>query len=398
MTSRSRILLALGFRPFFLAAGIWAPLSLALWLAMLNGWLPPVRYYSGTTWHGHEMLFGYALAVIAGFLLTATRNWTGMATASGWELGALVGLWAAGRLAPLIPLPGVLVAALDLGFPLMLAVSLFRPLWWGPNPVNRVFVLLLFGMAFASVAVHLQALGITSGGALVGDRLMLGLILLTLLVVGGRIMPFFAQTAIPGAAPRTDRRVERAIVGLGVLWVLMEAVSQLPMPDQPWIRQPLEVLTGALAIAFAAMLGLRLRGWHDRRVWTIPILAVLYIGYLWLILGLILNGLAHLGWLAQYPALHALTVGAVGLFTLGMMGRVTQGHTGRLVSASGWTVASYLALTLGAAVRVFGPLLWPTGYTTWMTVSGCLWVLAFVLFLAVHGPMLVRPRVDGKPG
>lgn len=398
MTSPLRPLFALGFRPFFLAAGIWAVLSLALWLAMLNGWLPSVRYYSGTTWHGHEMLFGYALAVIAGFLLTATRNWTGMATATGWELGALIGLWVAGRLAPLVSLPGVLVATLDVGFPLMLAASLFRPLWWGPNPVNRVFVFLLLGMALASLSVHLQALGITGRGALAGDRLMLGLILLTLLVVAGRIMPFFTQTAIPGAVPRSDRRAERLTFGLAVLWVLMDAVMQLPLSDQASIQQSLEVLTGVLAIVFALVLVLRLRGWHDRRVWAVPILAVLYGSYLWMILGLILNGLAHLGWLAQYPALHALTVGAVGLFTLGMMGRVTQGHTGRQVSASGVTVASYLALTLAAVVRVFGPLLWPTGYMAWMTVSGWLWVLAFVLFLGVHGPMLLRPRVDGKPG
>ena len=208
-------------------------------------------------------------------------------------------------------------------------------------------------------------------------------------------MPFFTQVAFPGAVPRSNRWVEGLTFALGVSWALMEAAVQM-VPDGRW--RSAASLTGALAFALALVQALRLWGWYARRVWSIPILAVLYGGYLWLILGLVLNGLSHLGGLAQYPALHALTVGAAGLFTLGMMGRVTQGHTGRIVAASALTVASYLSLTLAAAVRVGGPALWPAAYGTWLTVSGLLWMLAFVLFLWVHGPMLVSPRVDGKPG
>lgn len=384
-------LFALGFRPFFLAAGVWAVLSLALWLAMLHGLIPMNRYYTGTTWHGHEMLFGYTAAVIAGFLLTASRNWTGMATASGAELGALVWLWIAGRVAPLLPLPGVLVAVLDLSFPLLLALSLRGPLWQGPERANRVFLLLLGGMGLASLLVHLEALGITSHTALAGDRLMLGMTLLTFLVVAGRIMPFFTQAAVRGASPRATPWVERLTFGLGILWVATDVAARLT----PW---PVGDLAGAMAFGFALVQALRLVGWHDRRVWGVPILAVLYSGYLWLILGLVLNGLAHFGHLADFPALHALTVGTLGIFTLGMMGRVTQGHTGRLVEAAGMTVISYYCLTLAAATRVLGPLVWPTAYGPFLMVSGALWVLAFLLFLWVHAPMLVNPRVDGKPG
>lgn len=383
-------ILALGFRPFFLAAGIWAVLSLGVWLAMLRGWLPMDDYYGGTTWHAHELLFGYGLAVIAGFLLTATRNWTGIATASGMELGGLVMLWLAGRVAPLVPVPGVLVAALDSAFPLAVAWSLYRPLWWGPNPVNRVFLALLVGMSLASLLVHLEALGLSARTALAGDRLMLGLILLTLLVVAGRVLPFFSQSAIKDARPRSIPWVERLTFGLAVLWVATDAGALAGLPLGEW--------AGALGLILALVQGLRLAAWHHRRVWTIPILAVLYSGYLWLILGLILNGLAHWGLLAVFPALHALTIGAVGVFTLGMMGRVTLGHTGRAMVASPLTLASYLALNLAVVLRVGGPLLWPAAHGDWVMASGALWVLAFGAFLWVHAPMLIGPRADGRPG
>jgi uncharacterized protein involved in response to NO len=197
-------ILALGFRPFFLVAGVSAVLSLALWLAMLRGWMPMNGYYAGTTWHAHELLFGYATAAIAGFLLTATRNWTGIATASGVQLAGLVLLWMAGRIAPFLPLPGVLVAALDLSFPAAVALSLFAPLWRGPNPANRVFVVLLGSMSLASMLVHIEALGIAAHTALAADRLMLGLILLTLLLVAGRIMPFFTPERMSGVESQVE--------------------------------------------------------------------------------------------------------------------------------------------------------------------------------------------------
>lgn len=379
-------LLALGFRPFFLSAGVLAFAALPLWLAVLRGWLPGDPYYGGTTWHAHTMLFGYGTAVIAGFLLTATRNWTGMSTASGAELGALVGLWLAGQLAPWLPIPGALIAVLDLAFPLVLALSLFKPLWLGPNPVNRVFLGLLVAMSGASLLVHLQALRITQATALMGDKLMLDLILVTLLIVAGRIMPFFTRSSIPGAKPRIRSWVEGLTFGLAGLWVLSDATSH----GSP--------LTGVLALALGCVQVLRLAGWHHPRVWSDPMLWVLYSGYLWLILGLALTGLAHLGLTAPFPALHALTVGTIGVFTLGMMSRVTLGHTGRTIAAHPVMVAAFGLLNLAALVRVLAPLLWPGLLGDLLLVSGALWTLAFGLFLWIHGPMLIRPRADGRPG
>jgi uncharacterized protein involved in response to NO len=380
------VVLALGFRPFFLGTGVLAVVAMPLWLAVLRGWLPGDSYYGATTWHAHAMLFGYGTAVIAGFLLTATRNWTGMATASGWELGALAGLWLAGRIAPWLPVPGPLIAALDVAFPLLLALSLLKPLWHGPNRANRVFLGLLAGMSAASLLVHLQTLGLTGGTALVGDRLMLGLILVTLLIVSGRILPFFTRSAVPGAAPRVRPWVEWLTFGLAGLWVLA---------DVAW---PGSLLAGVLALGLAAVQVLRLVGWHHPGVWANAMLWVLYSGYLWLILGVLLNGLAHLGLVAPFPALHALTVGTIGVFTLGMMSRITLGHTGRVMRVPPAMTAAFWTLNLAALARVFGPLLGPSSYAEWLWVSGVLWTLAFGLFLWVHAPMLILPRADGRPG
>lgn len=382
----SHPLLALGFRPFFLGAGVLALLAMLVWLARLWGLLPGDGYLGGTAWHAHEMLFGYVGAVIAGFLLTAARNWTGIATPTGAWLGALVLLWLAARLGPLLSLPHGLIALLDLAFFPALALALIPPLWRGKNKVNRAFLALLAAMTLANLLVHAQALGLTAATASRGSRLMLDLTLLTLWLVAGRIMPFFTQSAIPGSKPRTRPWVETST------FVLAPAIALLNLT---WPASP---VSGALLLILAAIQAIRLGGWHHPLAWRNPMLAVLYAGYLWLILGLALDGLAAQGLLPPFPALHALTAGGIGVFTLGMLARVTLGHTGRDMRASRATSLAFLTINLAALVRVFPPLLWPRHYNLWLGMAGGLWVLAFALFLGIYGPMLARPRVDGRPG
>ncbi|TVQ89169.1 MAG: NnrS family protein [Chromatiaceae bacterium] len=382
-------LLTLGFRPFFLAAAMVACLAMPAWLVMLHGLLPMPPQLPGSSWHAHEMLFGYALAVIAGFLLTAVRNWTGQATASGRSLLGLVLLWALARLLPWItPLddPWVVINALvAAAFPLALALSLRPALWTSPNPVDPVFLLLLAGMASAAGAAHLQAVGSLPAGLPDANAAMLGLILLTLLLVSGRVLPFFTRVALAGASPHGADWLERATFGLAILWLVAYAQGQWP------------AITGAASIGLALLLSLRIAGWYDRRVWRLPILAILYVGYGWLILGLLLTGLGQFGRLPPNLGLHALTVGGIGVFTLGMMVRVILGHTGRVMQAAPTMIAAFLALNLAALLRVLIPLLWPAQYLTWVVLSGLLWSAAFAAFLLVHGPMLWRPRADGKP-
>lgn len=379
-------LLALGFRPFFLAAALWAGLGMLLWVGVLAGRVPAPGHYGPIAWHAHELLFGYVGAVIAGFLLTAVRNWTGIDTPTGWSLSALALLWLAGRIAPFLPLPGELIALVDLAFFPALAAALWHPIWRGGNRVNRVFLALLAAMTLASALVHAQALGLIENGATRGNRLMLDLILLTLLLVAGRVMPFFTERAVAGAKPIVRPWVEQLTF---VLAAVLLAAN---------LAAPGSLGSGAIALGLGAVQAIRLAGWHHPGAWRIPILAVLYAGYLWLIAGYLLGGLAGLGLLPAFPALHALTAGAIAVMTLGMMARVTLGHTGREMRSSALTNLAFVLVNAAALARVVTPLVLPAAYGATLMVSGALWILAFGLFLWVHAPMLVRPRVDGSPG
>lgn len=378
---------ALGFRPFFLAAALAALVLVAVWLVMWIGRLPPVAYYGQLTWHSHEMLFGYAVAVIAGFLLTAVRNWTNLPTPDGAPLAGLTALWLAGRLVPLTypTLPGILVALVDGLFLPALMAGLAGPLWRGANRTNRLFLPLLGAMAVANGLVHLQALGLAQTGAL-GTQLMLNLVVILVSFIGGRVMPFFTEKAIAGATPKASLPLEWAVFGSLIILTLVE-----PLAPSGWATA---LVAGLAAVAQA----LRLLGWYDRRVWQIPILWVLYLGYAWLVVGLALKTLGALGLFPPTLALHALTLGGFGLLTLGMMARVALGHTGRAMQPSRWMTLGFGALFLASLVRVFGPLLPGVPYLAMVHLSGTLWLIGFLAFLWLYAPILTRPRVDGRPG
>lgn len=390
----------MGFRPFFLVAGVTAWLSMLLWLGLLFGWVAPPSYLAGTNWHAHEMLFGYTVAVVAGFLLTAARNWSGLPTAAGPLLAALVGLWLAARIAPWAQAPAGLIAVLDVAFFPALAASLWRPLWQGPNPTNRLFLLVLAGFTLASLLVNLHGIGLDSSLNLAslnlaslgvrGQGLMLDLVLVVILLVGGRVMPFFTRAAIPDAQPVTRPWLDALTLGAALLMLVLHLV----LPGSPVFAR----LAGIAAIAAGVLQVVRFIGWHQWRAWGMPMLTVLYLGFLWLALGLILDGLAAFGLLAPSIALHALTAGAIGVLTLGMMVRVTLGHTGRTMRASRLTLLAFALVNAAALLRTAGVWIAPQGYLGWMIASGVCWIAAFLLFTGLYGPMLVAPRVDGKPG
>jgi len=378
---------ALGFRPFFLAGGIGAVALLLLWLVIWRGGMTPAAYYGAVAWHSHEMLFGYVAAVVAGFLLTAVRNWTGIQTPSGWPLAGLAGLWLAGRVLPWVPgAPGLLIALTDGLFVPLLAIFLWRPLWGGRAKVNRLFIALLAGMALANLLTHLEYLGLASATRAAGIDLMLDLVLWLLLIVTGRVVPFFTEKAVPGSRPRLLPGLERT----GFL--LMGGLLLTRLVDAP------ALLVAALSLIMAAVQAVRLAYWHHPGVWRIPILWVLFAGYLWLVVAFLLQGLAMLNQFPLTLAIHAFTAGGVGVLTLGMMARVTLGHTGRAMQASRLVVASFVLLNLAAFVRVFLPLWLPGATVTWIDLSGGLWLAAFVLFVLVHAPMLWMSRIDGRPG
>ncbi len=384
---RSRLpVLALGFRPFFILASVGAALLILLWIPIWMGRVGGHHYYGPVGWHGHEMLFGYVPAVIAGFLLTAVRNWTGINTPTGTPLAALALLWLLGRILPLLPgTPPLLVAAVDLAFLPALALMIRPALWQGKQRVNRLFVPILLVMAVANLLVHLGTLGVTSTGAL-GTSTMMHLVVLLLVIIGGRVIPFFSRAVLPGYEPRSLPYVEYGgTVTLAA--VILAEVAALP----PWVT--------ALAAALFALSQLaRVLVWHDRRVWSTPILWVLYAGFFWIAVGYALYALAVTGLAPIGAARHAVTVGAIGTVTLGMMARVSLGHTGFPIRPAKVVEISFVVLNLAALARVFGVMLVPERYLFWIHLSGGLWILCFAVFAVAYVPILLRPRADGKPG
>jgi uncharacterized protein involved in response to NO len=381
-------LFALGFRPFFLAAGISALVLLGLWLAFWQGVVPAKGYFTLVEWHAHEMLFGYASAVIAGFLLTAVKNWTGMAVPTGRLLLVISSVWLLARILVVTPgAPPWLVAIVDLLFIPLVGWSLWRPLWHGQNKVNRMFLLIFAGMTLANLLVHLDVAGVSHGLWPRGVYLMVDMVLLVLLLVAGRVVPFFTEKAVMGARSAVRPWVEKATF----ITMVIAAVVELMLPHGP--------VAGVALLAAALIQGIRLAGWYNNGIWRVPILWVLHIGYAWLVLGLALRGLSGFSLLPPAVALHAITVGGIGVLTLGMMSRVALGHTGRNINDTGPLIpVAFVLLNLAALVRVFGPLFAVAQFNTWINIAGGLWMLAFALFALVYTPILIKPRVDGRPG
>lgn len=378
---------ALGFRPFFFVGTLAAVVVMAVWLAVWRGVVVPPHPFTAVTWHAHEMLFGYVAAIVAGFLLTAVRNWTGVDTWTGGRLAILVGVWLLGRILPWVPgSPPMVNALVDAAFLLLVAFSLIKPLFNGPSKVNRIFLLMLVAMATANLVAHLQMQHlVTAGGDM--QRVMLDLVLLLVVVVAGRVLPFFTQGAIPGFKAVSRKWVEAASIVLILLIAVIDATGAAPA----WVA-------GSAWLAFAAVQAMRLSGWIDLRVVKIPVLWVLHAGYLWITLGALLTGIARFGGFFESAALHALTVGGIGIFTLGMMARVARGHTGRPINVTRRIAAMFVVLNVVTVVRVFGPAWLPAQYALWVDISGALWLLAFGVFAIEYASILLRPRVDGRPG
>lgn len=380
---------ALGFRPFFLVAGVAALLLVPVWALQYGGASVLPNYYpSGMLWHGHEMLFGYTIAVIAGFLLTAVRNWTGRETASGATLAGLALLWLGGRVLPWFPavLPAWFIALVDLAFAPTLAASLAMTLRGPGQAHNRRLLLILGLLTVANGLVHAQVLGMSAATAGAGLNFAVYLILVLITVIVGRVLPFFTQRAISNAKPRQWVWWERLTIAVTVL--LAALLPWLPMYD--WLAW--------LCLGAALLHGVRLAAWHDVRIWSNPMLWVLHLGYAWVAVGFLLLGLSAWGAGSVFIALHAFTAGAIGTLTLGMMARVALGHTGRDMRAHPATTLAFLVLTVAAVLRVLWPLFLPQHYAWAVMMSAICWALAFALFTTVYAPVLLRPRIDGRPG
>lgn len=370
---------ALGFRPFYLLAALWALLAVPLWAAQFAGWIALPGLTSG--WHAREMVFGYTLAVVVGFLFTAGRNWSGQPTPSGGALAALAALWVAARVAGLTPWP-LAAALLNAAFAWAAAWGLWRALRGNANRRNDFFVGLLVLIGMAALAWR---------GTV--PTVALDAVVLMMAVMGGRVIPMFSNNAVPTMQARREPRLEQA--ALAALWALLALdVAATVLGAPAWLTWARIALLTAAALLHAARLAL----WQPLRTRGVPLLWVLHLAYAWLVVHLLLRAAGEAGWVIPSLATHALTVGAIGGMTLGMMTRTALGHTARPLRAGPWETAAYVCMALAAVARVVVPLLAPALLVGASTAASLLWATAFALYLVHYTPILMRPRLDGKPG
>lgn len=379
---------ALGFRTFFALAGLSALILIVLWNAIFNGTLTAENYFSNSFWHAHEMLLGYSVAVIAGFLLTAVKNWTGKPTVSGSQLAGLGLLWLYGRVVPFYEglLPDAFIALIDFSFLPLLAYQISKPILQSKNYRSLVFIGIILLLALGNGLIHLEVLGLKEDTAWTGIRLVVATIIILILIIAGRVFPFFTERGLMGTIIIRNPMLDNLSIACAALVFGME------------LFEISGIMLSILAVIAAAVNAARVWGWYVQKIWYVPLLWVLYIGYLWIIIGFTMTALSALTLVAPSLALHAFTIGGIGVLTLGMMARVSLGHTGRVLRASNAIAIAFVMINLAVLFRVLVPIAIPAWYSISIYVSMLSWLLAFSLFIFVYAPILASPRIDGQSG
>ncbi|GIZ51680.1 NnrS family protein [Noviherbaspirillum aridicola] len=375
-------LFRLGFRPFYLLAALLAAAAIPLWIARWYGVLPGLARID-LNWHMHEMVYGFALAVIIGFLFTAGRNWTGLWTPRRGHLAALAGLWLAGRAAMLL-LPPVFAAVVDLLFVPLAAWPMYRVLQRAGNKRNMFLVGLLGLLTAINLAYHLSVLGWLSMPPMHAMQAAILVIVLIEAAIGGRVIPGFTRNAVAGSNPVVHERRDRVTMAVTAAAAL-GWVAGVPAP-----------LATGLAVAAGCAQLTRLIGWQPHLTLSNPLLWILHASYAWIAGGFLLLGLAAAGVMSESAAFHALAVGSMAGLIIGMITRTALGHTGRALKSGPVELLMYLLIQAGALVRVLAAA--GVGGQAMLGVAALCWSAAFLLYVAVYGPYLLRARIDGREG
>jgi len=385
---RGAPLLSRGFRPFFLGAGVWALVGIALWPAVFSGAITIPTAFSTVDWHAHEMIFGYGGAVVAGFLLTAIPNWTGRLPVAGMLLAALAALWVAGRIAVFAsaPIGRGGAAVVDVGFLVVFAALVAREVVAGKNWRNLKVALVVLALALANVAFHVE--DAREGMAEFSIRAALGIIVMLILLIGGRVIPSFTGNWMArmgaGARPLPFGRPDSAALALSGIALLA------------WVIEPQGVVVGVLAFAAGAANLWRLSRWRGFAARRDALVLVLHAGFLLASLGFFAAGASALA-PARVPyavGVHTWAIGAIGIMTLAMMTRATLGHTGRALLASRATIFAYLCVGLAFVGRL-AMAFFPDQALPLMHLAACAWGIGFAAFLFAYGPMLTRRSGPG---
>jgi uncharacterized protein involved in response to NO len=377
-------LFSLGFRTFFLLAGFAALALLIIWQAITQGSISHSAYFTDTYWHAHEMLLGYTVAVIAGFLLTAVSNWTGKITLQGDALFGLGLLWLYGRILPFYAgsLPDGLIALVDFAFLPVLIYVVANTLIRTKNYKNLLFVGLLMLLMLGNGLIHAQMLDLCQNSAAIGIQIVIATIVLMILVIAGRVFPFFTEKGLKGILIPRNSLLDALAIGSAALLFTLQLFG---------ISGTFLALT---ALITAILNGWRLASWFVFRIWFVPLLWVLYLGYGWLILGFIFTAFAEWKIILPSLALHAFTVGGIGVLTLGMMARVSLGHTGRTMKASNAVTIAFVLMNIATLFRVILPAIILSWSSVLIYISTLAWLAAFALFIFVYAPMLLGRGIE----
>lgn len=382
----------LGFRPFFLGAASFAVLTVALWIYpyIFAGLAVKFSGINPVLWHAHEMVFGYSAAVIAGFLLTAVKNWTGIQTICGPRLALLFMLWFLARLLALFGEQQTiyLLALADILFSVYLTIALLYPIlrvkqWKQIEILSKVILLsggnILFYLGLFGYVENGMHWGLYSGFYSV-----IGLIL----ALAKRIFPFFIERGVDYQVKFTNREwLDQFGMVLFTVFFLADVFTNY------------ELLTACLALVLFVVYGIRMWFWHTPGLWRKPLLWSLYCAYGFIVFGFLLHAANHWLHIHPYLAIHAFAFGGIGLTTLSIMSRVSLGHTGRNVHEPPKILSRMFVIFLaGAVFRIIIPLIDMGHYTFWITLSGATWIASFCIFLWIYSPMLVTARSDGKSG
>jgi uncharacterized protein involved in response to NO len=378
--------LDLGFRPFFLGAAGFAVLSTLVWMGVfVFGWKIRFNGLSPVTWHAHEMIYGYGLAVVAGFLLTAVRNWTDIPTINGVPLLLLFLLWAAGRIVPFLGgvAPIEVAAVADSLFIVFLLLSTALPVLKARQREHWGILLILTLMFAGNLTFYLGVLRILPDGVSWGLYSGLYLILALIFTMGRRVIPTFIER---GVGYPVQLKNWKWLDVSSLLLFLVFWIADLLMPN----AAPVALLAGILFVLHGA----RLAAWYTHGLWKKPLLWVLYLAYGSLVAGFALKVAVYVFNVSTYLAVHAFTIGGIGLMTIGMMARVSLGHTGRnVLNPPAGLFWMFIFLFIGAVVRVLFPLIDPSHYLVWIGLSQALWIVSFGMFLYLYSPVLMQPEV-----
>ncbi len=380
----------LGFRPFFLGASLFAVTSMASWMLVYFSNVDiSISHISASQWHAHEMLYGYGMAVIAGFLLTGVKNWTGIPTLFGKPLAILFALWCAARVLFLFGttfLPWA--AAADLLFGLMLIVAIAMPIIKAKQWMQLAVVIKVILLVIGNIVFFLGYFDMLANGMLYAINGAVLLFISLILMIGRRIIPFFIER---GVKVKVQLKQYKSL-DISLLIVFLALFLNVIFIQAAY-------LTSFFVWALFALNSFRLYNWHTAGIWHVPLLWSLYLSA-WLInVGFMLFGLQSDNSHMSILTLHMFTIGGIGLITLSMMARVALGHTGRDINnPSPWMSVAFISLIASVVFRVVVPMITSQFYTTWVLLAAICWILSFSIYAIIYLPLFLKPRPDGAFG